>query len=311
MFGPQLANRRALRLDASGASIAPRPAASIPIVQGVIPVPTRDFAQSLDGLNIRYEIRGTGEPLALIMGFSGSGRSWGEPFLKLLADRFRIFMIDNRGTGESDKPDRAWKLTDMADDVACVLDHADTPAAHIYGISMGGMIAQEYALKYPTRVKGLVLGCTNCGTSHSPQANPENIAKLMPQPGMDPLEAAKLAFSVACGKAFLSSAAGQKTLIERMTESADYPITPTHTYMRQAEAIGGYDTFARLGEIKAPTMIIHGDDDNIVPVANAEILHKGIAGSKLKILPGAGHMFFWEQPENSAKFPGDFLAAVK
>ncbi|MGH7779378.1 MAG: alpha/beta fold hydrolase [Candidatus Binataceae bacterium] len=272
---------------------------------------TREFAQSKDGLKIRYEIRGAGAPLALIMGFSGSGRAWGEPFLNLLAARFRIFMIDNRGTGESDKPDRSWKLTDMADDVACVLEHAGTPASHVYGISMGGMIAQEYALKYPGRVRGLVLGCTNCGASHSPQANPENIAKLMPQPGMDPLEAAKLAFSVACGKAFLGSPAGQQTLIDRMTETAQYPITPAHTYMRQGEAIGGFDTFARLSEIKAPTMIIHGDDDNIVPVANAEILHKGISGSKLKILPGAGHMFFWEQPEESTKTPGDFLAAVK
>jgi len=274
-------------------------------------VTTRDFAQSKDGLKIRYEIRGAGAPVALIMGFSGSGRSWGEPFLKLMAERFRIFMIDNRGTGESDQPDRSWKLSDMADDVACVLEHAGTPASHVYGISMGGMIAQEYALKYPARVKGLVLGCTNCGAGHSVAANPENIAKLMPQPGMNPLDAAKLAFSVACGKAFLGSAAGQQTLAQRMMESASYPITPAHTYMRQGEAIGGFDSFARLGEIKAPTMVIHGDDDNIVPVGNAEILHKGIAGSKLKILPGAGHMFFWERPEDSAKIPGDFLAGLK
>ncbi len=271
----------------------------------------REFAQSRDGLKLRYEIRGAGDPVALIMGFSGSGRSWGEPFLALMAARFRIFMIDNRGTGESDKPDRPWKLTDMADDIACVLDHAGVAASHVYGISMGGMIAQEYALAYPSRVKGLVLGCTNCGAAHSIAANPENIAKLMPQPGMNPLDAAKLAFSVACGKAFLNSEAGQRTLAERMMESANYPITPAHTYLRQAEAIGGFDTFARLGDIKSPAMIIHGDDDNIVPVGNAEILHKGIAGSKLKILSGAGHMFFWERPEDSAKVPGDFLAGLK
>jgi 3-oxoadipate enol-lactonase len=282
-----------------------------PILKEFTHVASRDFAQSKDGLKIRYEIRGAGAPLALIMGFSGSGRSWGEPFLKLMAERFRIFMIDNRGTGESDQPDRPWTLADMADDAACVLEHAGTPASHVYGISMGGMIAQEYALAYPARVKGLVLGCTNCGAAHSPQAAPENIAKLMPQPGMDPLEAAKLAFSVACGKAFLGSPAGQQTLAERMMESANYPITPAHTYLRQAAAIGGFDTFARLSAIKAPTMVIHGDDDNIVPVANAEILHKGIAGSKLKILPGAGHMFFWERPDESAKAPGDFLAAIK
>ncbi|HVA82084.1 MAG TPA: alpha/beta hydrolase [Candidatus Binataceae bacterium] len=272
---------------------------------------TRDFAQSKDGLKIRYEIRGAGAPVVLIMGFSGSGRTWGEPFLKLMAERFRIFMIDNRGTGESDHPDRAWKLSDMADDVACVLEHTGTPASHVYGISMGGMIAQEYTLTYPARVKGLILGCTHCGAAHSVAANPENIAKLMPQPGMNPLEAAQLAFSAVCGKAFLNSAAGQQTLAARMADSANYPITPAHTYMRQAAAIAGYETFARLGEIKAPTLVIHGDDDNIVPVGNAEILHRGIAGSKLKILPGAGHMFFWERPEDSAKIPGDFLAGLK
>ena len=109
----------------------------------------RDFAESKDGLKLRYEIRGEGEPVALIMGFSGSGRGWGEPFLKLMEARFKIFVIDNRGTGESDKPDTEFTLGDMAADIAAVLDHAKTPRAHIFGISMGGMIAQEFVLAYP------------------------------------------------------------------------------------------------------------------------------------------------------------------
>ncbi len=272
---------------------------------------SRDFAQSKDGLKIRYEVRGTGAPVALIMGFSGSGRSWGEPFLKTLETRFKLYVIDNRGTGESDKPDREWKLVDMADDVAAVLDKAGEPISHIYGISMGGMIAQEYALKYPRRVRGLVLGCTNCGAAHSVPADPANIAKLMPQPGMNPIEAAKLAFSVACGRAFLASASGQKFIDAQLAESANYPITPPHTYMRQGQAIGGFDTFARLGEIKSPTLIINGDDDNIVPVGNAEVLHKGISGSKVQILKGVGHMFFWEDPAQAANVAADFLSKVK
>ena len=127
----------------------------------------RDFARTKDGLKLRYEIRGAGEPVALIMGFSGSGRGWGEAFLKLMEARFKIFVIDNRGTGESDKPDAEFTLGDLAADVAAVLDHAKTPRAHIFGISMGGMIAQEFALAYPERTRGLVLGCTNCGASHS------------------------------------------------------------------------------------------------------------------------------------------------
>src|SRR5260370_39948641 len=147
-------------------------------------------------------MRGGGVPVAVIMGFSASGRGWGEPFLKLMESRFKIFMIDNRGTGESDKPDKAFTLAQMAADIAAVLDHAETPRAHIFGISMGGMIAQEFALAYPTRTRGLVLGCTNCGESHSIAAAPDALANLMPVPGMDPYEQAHRACSVACGKAF-------------------------------------------------------------------------------------------------------------
>src|ERR1700693_6137450 len=116
---------------------------------GVFMAATRDFAESKDGLKLRYEIRGHGDPVALIMGFSGSSRGWGEPFLKLMEARFKIFVIDNRGTGESDKPDAEFTLRDMAAYIAAVLDHAKTPRAHIFGISMAGMIAQEFVLAYP------------------------------------------------------------------------------------------------------------------------------------------------------------------
>ncbi len=271
----------------------------------------RDFAQTRDGLKLRYEIRGSGEPVALIMGFSGSSRGWGEAFLKLMEARFKIFVIDNRGTGESDKPDTEFTLGDMAADIAAVLDHAKTPRAHIFGISMGGMIAQEFALAYPERTRGLVLGCTNCGASHSVPADPAAIANLIPAPGIDPIEQARRAFSVACGKAFLNSAAGQETLSQAIAEMGNYPITPMHTFMRQGQAIGSFDSFARLGQIKLPTLIIHGDDDSIVPYPNADVLQGAIAGSKKHTLKAAGHMFFWEVPDEAARAAGDFLSAVK
>jgi 3-oxoadipate enol-lactonase len=271
----------------------------------------RDFARTKDGLKLRYEIRGQGEPVALIMGFSGSGRGWGEPFLKLMEARFKIFVIDNRGTGESDKPDTEFTLGDLAADIAAVLDHANTPRAHIFGISMGGMIAQEFVLAYPERTHGLVLGCTNCGTSHSIAADPAAIANLIPAPGMDPIEQARRAFSVACGKAFLNSEAGQATLTQAIVEMGNYPVTPMHTFMRQAQAIGGFDSFARLGQIKSPTLIIHGDDDSIVPYPNADVLQGAIAESKKHTLKAAGHMFFWEVPDETVRVAGDFLAAVK
>jgi len=273
-------------------------------------VAVRDFAQTSDGIKLRYEIRGAGEPVALIMGFSGSGRGWGEAFLKLMESRFKIFVIDNRGTGESDKPDAEFTVAQMAGDIAAVLDHAKTPRAHIFGISMGGMIAQEFALAYPERVRRLVLGCTNCGSSHSIPAAPEAIANLIPVPNMDPIEMAQRAFSVACGKAFLNSKAGQGILTRAIAEMGNYPMTPMHTFMRQGQAIGGFDSFARLGQIKSPTLIIHGDDDSIVPYPNAEVLHGAIAGSKMHTLKAAGHMFFWEVPEETVRVAGDFIAAA-
>jgi pimeloyl-ACP methyl ester carboxylesterase len=272
---------------------------------------TREFATSKDGLKIRYEIRGAGAPLALIMGFSGSGRAWSERFLGMIEKHFRTIVIDNRGTGESDKPDQPWTLGDMAADAAAVLEHAGVARAHIYGISMGGMIAQEFALAFPGRVHGLVLGCTNCGASHSIPAKPEDVAKLVPQPGMNPVEQARMAFSAACGKAFLASSEGQAFLESQLIEQAKYPVTPMHTYQRQMEAIMGFDTFARLGAIKAPTLIIHGDDDAIVPVANAEVLRGAIPGARVHILHGAGHMFFWEQAGESVSAPAAFLSALK
>jgi 3-oxoadipate enol-lactonase len=271
----------------------------------------RDFAQSKTGVKLRYEIRGAGEPVALIMGFSGSGRGWGEAFLKLMEARFKIFVIDNRGTGESDKAATEFTLGDLAADVAAVLDHAKTPRAHIFGISMGGMIAQEFVLAYPERTRGLVLGCTNCGASHSIAADPAAIANLIPAPGIDPVEAARRAFSVACGKAFLNSQAGQAILNQAIAEMGNYPMTPMETIMRQAQAISGFDSFAQLGQIKSPTLIIHGDDDSIVPYPNAEVIRGAIAGSKMHTLKAAGHMFFWEVPEETARVAGDFLAAVK
>jgi 3-oxoadipate enol-lactonase len=272
---------------------------------------TRDFAPTKDGLKLRYEIRGDGDPLALIMGFSGSSRGWGEPFLTGIEKRFRTVLIDNRGTGESDKPDRPWTMNDMADDVAAVLDHAKIPRAHIYGISMGGMISQQFALRHASRVRGLVLGCTTCGMQHGAPTNPENVGKLIPKPGMSPEEQARTAFSVACGTAFLNSKRGQDFIDQQIADMGKYPITPMHTFTRQMEAIQGWDSHGQLGQIKAPTLIFHGDDDKLLPHANAEILQKGIPGSKVHILNGIGHMFFWEAPEESVRIPGDFVASVK
>jgi 3-oxoadipate enol-lactonase len=268
------------------------------------------FASARDGTKIRYWTRGRGDPLALIMGFGGSGRGWGEPFLKNLEARFKLFVIDNRGTGESDKPDNPIKLTDMAADIAAVLDHADVRRAHIVGISMGGMIAQEFALNFADRTRRLVLGCTNCGQSHSVAAPMEVVAKLMPNPALSLREQAMEAMTVACGRRFRESAAGMAFIEQMLDEQGKYPLTPPHTATRQMQAIGQFDSFDRLPQIKLSTLVISGDDDTLIPVRNAEILHERIGGSKVKVLPGIGHLFPWEAPNESASAVVDHLSAA-
>jgi 3-oxoadipate enol-lactonase len=277
---------------------------------GEIQVAAGTFAHSKDGTRIHYEIRGQGEPLALIFGYGGSGRAWGEPFLRLLEAHFKTIVIDNRGTGQSDKPEKPYSLIDLAADVASVLDHARIDRAHLMGISMGGMIAQEFALNHPARLRGLVLGCTVCGFAHSVAGDPETVAALQVNPGEPQASQIERLLAACCAKPFLASAKGQAVLKERLAEVMNYPITPLHTYKLHWGAIAGFDTFDRLPQLKVPTLVITGTSDLLVPDANSDIIKDRIPGARICKLPGAGHLFFWEAPEETAAAVTKFLLAV-
>jgi pimeloyl-ACP methyl ester carboxylesterase len=114
-------------------------------------------------VNLHYQVQGVGDPLLLIMGYRGSSYMWGEELLQLLSRDFQVIIFDNRGTGKSDKPNAIYTIPMMADDAAGLLQHLGMPRAHVFGVSMGGMIAQELALRHPKRVDRLTLGCTTCG----------------------------------------------------------------------------------------------------------------------------------------------------
>src|SRR3990172_9575230 len=129
-------------------------------------------------INIECYVEGSGPPLLMIMGWIGHAGFWGEPFLDPLRQRFRTIRLSNRGTGLSDKPPGDVTIKAMADDAAGLLRELGIPRAHVLGISMGGMIAQELVLNYPQAVQGLVLGCTNCGFARGPQAAPQVMVTL-------------------------------------------------------------------------------------------------------------------------------------
>jgi pimeloyl-ACP methyl ester carboxylesterase len=258
-------------------------------------------------INLEYFIDGSGPPLLMIMGFGGSASSWGEPFVKELGRHFTTIRLSNRGTGLSDKPSEAFTIRTMADDTVNLLDALKIDRPHVLGISMGGMIAQELAINYPQRVNGLALGCTTTGPAHGVTASTETMTLMAPQPGMTPAEMYRKAWPALCSPKFIES--GVNFLEQMLNEGLSRP-TPLQTIGQQMGAIMQHNTYDRLPQIKAPTLVIHGDVDLLVPSENANVLAKQIAGVEQKWVPGAAHMFFWEQPEASAKVITEFLSRV-
>jgi len=264
--------------------------------------------------NIEHYLEGEGPPLLLISGFTAQASGWSEPFVRLLQPHFSTIRYSHRGTGTSARLSGDITLRDLADDAAGLLDALDIEKAHVLGVSMGGLIAQELVLAYPQRVQGLVLGCTTCsGGSQSQReggavpAPPEVIALLTPQPGLSREEQIRQAWPAISTPEFIG--AHSDVLEERLRVSLINP-TPIETSMRQMAAIQAFDSFDRLPEIKAPTLVIHGDRDVLVPVANAYVLKERIRGAELRIVRGAGHLFAFEFPEESAAAVVEFLAKV-
>ena len=263
---------------------------------------------SSNGVNLNYEVHGQGDPLLLIMGFGMSGAAW-VPMLPFFQG-FQSIYFDNRGTGLSDKPDGPYTVAAMAEDASNLIRGLGLERVRVYGISMGGMIAQEFALNHPARLRGLVLGCTMCGLAHSVPGDPETLAALQLKPS-EPLAAqVERLLAACCAKPFLASAKGQAVLKERVAEVMNYAITPPHTYQLHWGAVGGFDTFDRLPQIKAPTLVITGTSDLLVPDANSDIIKQRIPGARIHKLQGAGHVFFWEAPEDTAAVVTKFLAPI-
>jgi pimeloyl-ACP methyl ester carboxylesterase len=258
-------------------------------------------------INIEHYVEGSGPPLLMIMGFGGQAISWGEPMLRALTPHFTCIRLSNRGTGLSDKPAEQPTIRTMADDAANLLAALGVEGAHVFGVSMGGMIAQEFTLAHPERVNGLVLGCTAPGGPNTVTSGPEIITMLMPTPGTSREEQIRKAWPAICAPSFIQ---GSMAFLEAMLAESLVNPTPMDTILKQTVAIQSFNSYDRLGEIKAPTLVIHGDADLLVPHANGKILAERIPGAEFVTLPGAGHMFFWEQPAQAGKAIVEFLSRV-
>jgi 3-oxoadipate enol-lactonase len=259
-------------------------------------------------VELSYERSGSGPPLLLIMGMSGTFSHWSEPFLDELRASFEVVVYDHRGVGESSPLDGGeLTIAQLAQDAAALLAALEIESAHALGISMGGMVAQELALAHPERIRTLALGCTYCGGPGSSLASSEVMRRLAE--GMssgDRALAVRTAWEVNVSAAYdaAHAVAFETFRAIGMTRAVAVPVI-----LAQMQACLAHDTCDRLAQLTMPTLIVHGTDDQMIPAANAEIIHRLIPGSRLEIFDGVGHLFFWEQPQRSAALVRDLAAA--
>jgi pimeloyl-ACP methyl ester carboxylesterase len=262
---------------------------------------------SAGSVQIEYERSGTGPPLLLIMGMSGSRLTWGEPFLDQLRPDFDTIVYNHRGIGASSRMEQPFTIGDLAEDAARLLDALELQSADVMGISMGGMVAQELALAHPERLRSLVLGCTYSGGPGSSRTSEDvwqGIADAMASGDRE--RALRTAWEANVSAAF----AQDDDAYARFNANARQIPVAVAVIMAQAQAILGHDTSGRLPQLRVPTLVVHGTEDQMVPVSNAHMIAGLIPGSQLEILEGVGHLFFWEQPEDSAALLREHTAAT-
>jgi 3-oxoadipate enol-lactonase len=252
----------------------------------------------VSGGELHYERAGAGEPLLLIQGMSGTHVSWGRPFRELLEADFDCLAFDNRGIGLSSAVTESFTIAEMAGDTVELLDALGIESAHVVGISMGGMIAQELALAHPDRIRSLTLGCTYCGGPGSQLMDPADFRGLVEAMASGDRERVYRAM----WKLNLSPGfRAEESRYEAFVEMARALPVPRRIVELQLQAIYAHDASARLPSLNLPTLVVHGTEDRVLGVANGHQIASFLPSPRVEILEGVGHLFWWEQPRRSAE----------
>lgn len=242
---------------------------------------------------LHWDSVGVGPPVLLITGLGLSGGAWWRT-VPVLARRFRVLTFDNRGVGRSKSALYSYTTEAMADDAVSVLDAAGVARAHIYGFSLGGMVAQQLALRYPERVGALVLGATHPGGPRAVAPDSEAVEFFRRRPELPDEEAAWASVPYNYGPVCRRRHVGR--IAEDIARRLAHPF-PADAYRAQLYAAVLHNCLGRLDRIVAPALIVHGRHDRMIPVGNAELLAEHLPHAELRILEHSGHLYPTEEPE--------------
>ena len=255
----------------------------------------------LPDCELHYEQRGSGPPLLLIAGIPAVASDWRPVAERMAAGGRRAIAYDNRGSGASTVTPGPYTTAGLAADAVALLDFLEIERADVFGMSLGGMIAQELAIGWPERVERLALCCTHAGGRHAPR-QPRATAHAFAMETEDWAERmtalAPFAFARGVDPALLA-----RFIAKKRADAQD-----PEGYRAQIAAALGHDAADRLGEIRAPTLIVTGDDDQVIPAVGSEVLVARIPRAKLATIEGTGHLFFLEEPDRTHQVVAGFLS---
>ncbi|MCM1984049.1 alpha/beta fold hydrolase [Lyngbya confervoides] len=248
--------------------------------------------QTVGDIDIHYQIQGSGPPLVMIIGLSFSLRDWGADLIQRLSSSHQLILFDNRDAGLTQESRRNYTIQDMADDTAGLIKALGISKADIFGVSMGGAIAQHLALRHPNTVDRLILGCTFAGGDCSQPGDftgflSGNLPSLLFTPE------------------YLDQHQG--SINDFLDQTRPYHSSGSALH-RQLNAIATHDTCDRLADIVAPTLVITGDRDIAIPAANSQLLAERIPKARLEIIPEAAHGFCYSHAQTTAEQIQMFLA---
>jgi 3-oxoadipate enol-lactonase len=256
-----------------------------------------------EDVTLWFAAQGEGEPpLLLIQGLGYTADLWFRVLPGLSQPR-RTIRFDNRGVGRSSVPPTPWTIEEMADDAVNVLDAVGVERAHVFGVSMGGLIAQEIAWRHPNRVASLILGCTHPGGHHAVRMDPAAATMLMDRTPRSAREA------IEASVPFLYAETTSRDDIDGDIAARMRHALRATAYWGQLDAMRQHRGMApRLPEITARTLVLHGTADKLVQPGNAELIAAAIPKAQLQWIEGAGHLFWTDEPELTVSLINDFLA---